>query len=139
MRYHPLAAALVAFGFGAASVSALRAQEVLPVSVELGDVSLTKLPSIVAAEGGIYERNRLKDSQFISPRAAELIRQRSGLVVPQEFVHPGPRDINIGRGSPPIVRTTAAAAAPQRIILAATEAIVRFHITTRADIPRVED
>ena len=52
--------------------------DLLPVSVELGDVSLTKLPFIVAAESGIYERNGLKVHQFISPRAAELIQQSSG-------------------------------------------------------------
>jgi len=86
----PLAVVLVALGYVAVLMSALRAQEALPVSVELGDVSLTKLPFIVAAEGGIYERNGLKVSQFISPRAAELIRQSSGLVVPKEFVHTGP-------------------------------------------------
>jgi hypothetical protein len=50
------------------------------VSVELGDVSLTKLPFIVAADAGIYERNRLKVSQFISPggRADPAKRRRGG-------------------------------------------------------------
>src|SRR4051812_28196740 len=114
VRYHPLAAALVAFGFGAAPVGPFRAQEMLPVGVELGDFSLTKLLFIVAAEGGIYERNRLKVSQFISPRAAELIRQSSGLVVPKEFVHTGPSDINIGGGGAPPPRLTPPPPAPQR-------------------------
>ena len=120
-------------------MSASRAQEALPVSVELGDVSLTKLPFIVAADAGIYERNRLKVSQFISPRAAELIRQSAGVVVPKEFIHTGHSDINIGGGSPTIVRMTTDARAPQRIILATTEDILRFHIITRGDITRVED
>jgi NitT/TauT family transport system substrate-binding protein len=140
LRYRlAVAFALVALCPVAAPTSASRAQEVLPISVELGDVSLTKLPFIVAAEGGIYERNHLKVSQFISPRAAELIRQSSGLVVPKEFVQTGPSDINIGGGSPTIVRMTTDARAPQRIILATTEAIVRFHIITRGDITRIED
>ncbi len=113
--------------------------DLLPVSVELGDVSLTKLPFIVAAESGIYERNGLKVHQFISPRAAELIQQSSGLVVPKEMVHRGRSDINIGGGSPTMVRMTSDARAPQRVILATNENISRFHLITRGDIKRVED
>jgi ABC-type nitrate/sulfonate/bicarbonate transport system substrate-binding protein len=115
------------------------AADPLPVSVELGDVSLTKLPFIVAAESGIYERNGLKVSQFISPRAAELIRQSSGVEVPKEFVRRGASDINIGGGSPTMVRMTSDARAPQRVILATTENIANFHLITRGDITRVED
>ena len=138
MHHHRFAAAF-ALGALLAPMSASRAQEALPVSVELGDVSLTKLPFIVAADAGIYERNGLKVSQFISPRAAELIRQSAGVVVPKEFIHTGHSDINIGGGSPTIVRMTTDARAPQRIILATTEDILRFHIITRGDITRVED
>jgi NitT/TauT family transport system substrate-binding protein len=115
------------------------AQTLAPVSVELGDVSLTKLPFVVAAENGIYERNGLKVTQFISPLAAELIRQSSGLVVPKENVRTGASDINIGGGSPTIVRMTTNAHAPQRVILATTESIARFHVITRGDIRTLDD
>ena len=115
------------------------AADLLPVSVELGDVSLTKLPFIVAADSGIYERNGLKVFQFISPRAAELIQQSSGLVVPKEMVHRGRSDINIGGGSPTMVRMTSDAGAPQRVILATNEDVARFHLITRGDIKRIED
>jgi ABC-type nitrate/sulfonate/bicarbonate transport system substrate-binding protein len=138
MHHHRVAAAFAFCAF-IASISVPHAQEALPVSVELGDVSLTKLPFIVAAEAGIYERDGLKVSQFISPRAAELIRQSSGVVVPKEFIHTGLSDINIGGGSPTIVRMTTDARAPHRIILATTEDILRFHVITRGDITRVED
>ena len=86
----------------------------LPVSVELGDVSLTKLPFVLAAEAGIYRRNGLDVRQYITPNAAELIRRSSGLIVPKEFVGTGRGDINIGGGSPTIVRMTSDARAPQR-------------------------
>lgn len=46
------------------------AAKLLPVTVELGDVSLTKLPFIMAADNGIYERAGLKVDQFITPSAA---------------------------------------------------------------------
>ena len=113
--------------------------QLLPISVELGDVSLTKLPFVMAAEAGIYRRNGLDARQYITPRAAELIRQSSGVVVPKEFVGTGIGDINIGGGSPTIVRMTSDARAPQRVVLATNDPVSRFHIMSRPDITRPED
>src|SRR5215468_6646056 len=113
--------------------------QLLPISIELGDVSLTKLPFVMAAEAGIYRRNGLEAKQYITPRAAELIRQSSGVVVPQEFVGAGIGDINIGGGSPTIVRMTSDARAVQRIVLATNDPVSRFHIMSRPDITRPED
>jgi NitT/TauT family transport system substrate-binding protein len=115
------------------------AQELLPLSIELGDVSLTKLPFVMAAEAALYRRNGLDVKQFITPRAAELIRQSSGLVVPKEFIGSGTGDINIGGGSPTIVRMTSDARAPQRIVLATNDPVSRFHIISRPDITRPEE
>src|SRR5262245_40134654 len=123
-----------------AGLSAPAAQaQLLPVSIELGDVSLTKLPFVMASAGGLYRRNGLEAKQYITPRAAELIRQSSGVVVPQEFIGTGIGDINIGGGSPTIVRMTSDARAPQRIVLATNDPVSRFHIMSRTDITRPED
>src|SRR5215470_13002531 len=123
-----------------ASMAAPCAQaQLLPISIELGDVSLTKLPFVMAAEAGIYRRNGLDAKQYITPRAAELIRQSSGLVVPKEFVGTGVGDINIGGGSPTIVRMTSDARAPQRVVLATNDPVSRFHIMSHPDISRPED
>ena len=125
---------------GALWLAPAQAQDkLLPVSVELGDVSLTKLPFVMAAEAGIYRRNGLEVRQYITPRAADLIRQSSGLVVPKEFVGTGVGDINIGGGSPTIVRMTSDARAPQRVVLATNDPVSRFHIMSRTDIAKPED
>ena len=122
------------------SIHAARAQEqLLPLTVELGDVSLTKLPFVMAAEAGIYRRNGLEVKQFITPNAAELIRRGAGLVVPKEFVGTGVGDINIGGGSPTLVRMTSDARAPQRVVLATTDDVSRFHIVSRQDIASPQD
>src|SRR3954464_10026458 len=55
------------------------------ITVQLGDVLLAKLPFIVAADTGIYERNGLAVSQFITPSAAEAVKQ-SGVVVPPQYI-----------------------------------------------------
>src|SRR5262245_66332812 len=136
MQRHVAAALLAVI----ASLAAPAAQaQLLPVTIELGDVSLTKLPFVMAAEAGIYRRNGLEAKQYITPRAAELIRQSSGVVVPQEFVGTGIGDINIGGGSPTIVRMTSDARAPQRIVLVTNDPVSRFHIMSRTDITKPED
>jgi len=119
---------------------AAQAQDKLvPITVELGDVSLTKLPFIMAADAGIYERNGLKVSQFITPGAAAAVRG-SGVSVPPENVKAGVLgEINIGGGSPNLVRMTSVATAPHRVILATTDNISRFHVISRTDITRGED
>jgi NitT/TauT family transport system substrate-binding protein len=111
----------------------------LPVSVELGDVSLTKLPFVMAAEAGIYRRNGIEVRQYITPSAAEAIRRSSGVIVPKDFVGTGVGDINIGGGSPTMVRMTSDARAPERVVLATNDPVSRFHIISRTDITRPED
>src|ERR1700722_17697191 len=121
-----------------------RAQEgaldkLAPVTVELGDVSLTKLPFIMAADNGIYVRNGLAVSQFITPFAAAAVRG-SGVIVPPENIKSDVTgDINIGGGSPTLVRMTSIATAPHRVILATTDNVSRFHVISRADIAKPED
>jgi ABC-type nitrate/sulfonate/bicarbonate transport system substrate-binding protein len=119
---------------------AARAQDAgMTLTVELGDVSATKLPFIVAAESGIYTRNGLTVTQFITPGAADNVRQ-SGVIVPPEFVKSGiVGDINIGGGSPTIVRMTSVATAPQRIILATNAPTTDFHLYARSGIATFAD
>jgi ABC-type nitrate/sulfonate/bicarbonate transport system substrate-binding protein len=106
----------------------------LPVTVELGDVSLTKLPFIMAADNGIFEKNGLKVDMFITPRAAKAVVS-AGVIVPPQYIRDNAvGEINIGGGSPTIVRMTTVADAPHRIILATMDDYSRFHILTRADI-----
>jgi NitT/TauT family transport system substrate-binding protein len=123
---------------GAARAQEKVADKLVPLTVELGDVSLTKLPFIMAADNGIYERNGLKVSQFITLGAAQAVRG-SGVIVPPENVKSVVGEINIGGGSPTMVRMTSVATAPHRVILATTDDVSRFHVISRADITRPED
>jgi NitT/TauT family transport system substrate-binding protein len=110
----------------------------LALEVGLGDVSLNKLMFVIAAEAGIYGKNGLEVAQFISPSAAEVVR-RSGVEVPKDFVRNKPGDINIGGGSPMMVGMTTNALAVERVILATTDPVSRFHVISRPDITRPED
>jgi NitT/TauT family transport system substrate-binding protein len=132
-------AALAVASILALSGAAHAQDKLIPITVELGDVSLTKLPFIMAADAGIYERNGLKVSQFITPGAAAAVRG-SGVNVPPENVKANVLgEINIGGGSPTLVRMTSVATAPHRVILATTDDVSRFHVISRTDIARPED
>src|SRR4029077_5090871 len=97
---------------GAGRAQEKPADKLIPVTVELGDVSLTKLPFIMAADNGIYEKNGLKVSQFITPGAAAAVRG-SGVIVPPENIKSVVGEINVGGGSPTMVRMTSVATAPR--------------------------
>ena len=116
------------------------AGKLIPLDVALGDVSLNKVPFLIAADQGIYARNGLEVHQFITPAAAEVARQ-SGVVVPAEYVKSdiAKAPIDIGGGSPMIYRFANTANAAQRVLLATTESTIRDHVITGPDVASVND
>jgi ABC-type nitrate/sulfonate/bicarbonate transport system substrate-binding protein len=124
-----------------ACVMTAQAQELIPLEVSLGDVSLNKVAFLVAADNGIYEKNGLKVRQFITAKAANRIK-RSGVSVPPEFVNDDEKDaapISIGGGSPMIVSMTSDARTTERVILATFDDNARFHIISSKDLNSVDD
>ena len=114
-------------------------EQPVKIRVGLGDVSLNKVPFVIAYEEGIYKKNALEVEQFVTPSAADVAR-RSGIDVPQEFIRPSGREtpIVIGGGSPLMVGWTTNAQAEDRVILACTDPVVRWRIITRSDITDVQ-
>ena len=134
---HILTAALLAGSIGAA-----QAQDLIPVQLSLGDVSLNKVAFLVAQDNGIYEKNGLKVRQFVTANAASRIK-RSGVVVPEDFIgteeeeHAAP--LNISGGSPMIVRMTSDARAVSRVILLTFEDTSKFHIISKKELNTLDD
>jgi NitT/TauT family transport system substrate-binding protein len=132
-----LAAALLA-----GSVGAAQAQDLIPIDVSLGDVSLNKVAFLVAADNGIYEKNGLKVRQFITANAANRIK-RSGVNVPPEFVGSEEEEeaapITVGGGSPLIVKMTSDARTTNRVILATFEDTSKFHIISKKELNSLDD
>src|ERR1043165_5916053 len=73
------------------------------VNVSLGDVSINKVPQLVAADQGIYAKYGLDVHQTISAGAARAAAA-SGVVVPDAYVNRegGAAPIEVGGGSPMI-------------------------------------
>jgi len=115
------------------------AQGTTRVRVALGDVSLNKLIFAVAQDAGIFRKNGLDVEQFITPGAAAR-SARSGVVIPKERIgaSEGAAEFSIGGGAPLIVGRVTDATAGDRIILASTDQVVRWHIVAQPSITRPE-
>ena len=133
---------MVAAALLAASIGAAQAQDMIPVQLSLGDVSLNKVAFLVAQDNGIYEKNGLKVRQFVTANAANRIK-RSGVNVPADFIgteeeeHAAP--LNVGGGSPLIVRMTTDARTVNRVILLTFEDTSKFHIISKKELNTLDD
>ncbi|GAA3068299.1 hypothetical protein GCM10010464_35690 [Pseudonocardia yunnanensis] len=117
------------------------AQNLTPLSVSLGDVSLNKVAFLVAADNGIYQKYGLDVHEFITAGAADRIR-RSGITVPDEFVSRSGGDdaqISVGGGSPLIYSMTTDARVGQSVILATTDSEAGFHVVSNTAVASIDD
>lgn len=116
--------------------SAEQAQE---LELLLGDVSLNKLPFVLALDEGIYARNGLKVRPLFTRGSVEIIR-KSGVDVPEEFILKDDRHIpvKIGGASPTIVRLTTEAGGWDPVILGSTHTTSRWRIIGQPDVADLE-
>src|SRR6266481_3788105 len=111
------------------------------VDVSLGDVSINKVPQLVAADQSLYAKYGLDVHQTISAGAARAAAA-SGVVVPEAYVN---RDasvaapIEIGGGSPMIYGFVANARGAARVIVLTQEAMVMDHIIAKLGIAGIQD
>ena len=130
---------IIAFILGGAMYVGAQ-EQVLKVGVRLGDVSLNKLPFMIAYDHGIYKRNGLEVEQLIDRSAADVVA-RSGVIVPEHLILKGRRPdlpISICGCCPMMVRLITEAGAEDPVVIACTDPIVRWHIVSRSDITKPE-
>lgn len=110
------------------------------VTVRLTDVSINKVPYIVAREEGLFAKHGIEADLYITSGAAATV-SASGVQVPKPFVRPdtGEVDISTGGGAPTIVARTQDVRQLDRVILATTDHVVRWHVFARPGITRLEE
>ena len=130
--------AVTALVFFAAPPGNTRAQST-ELKLLMGDVSLNKLPFVLAYEEGIFEKNGLNVIPMFTPGSVAIIR-RSGVDVPEEFVLKGDTQtpIKIGGACPTIVGLTTRAGRWDPMILGSTHLTSRWRIVSRSDITSAE-
>ena len=111
------------------------------VDVSLGDVSINKVPQLVAADQGLYAKYGLDVHQTISAGAARTAAA-SGVVVPEAYVN---RDaslaapIEVGGGSPMIYGFVTNARSAARVIVLTQEGMAVDHVIARPGIAGIQD
>jgi len=110
------------------------------LKLTLGDVSLNKLPFILAYDAGIYEKNGLNVKPLFTPGSVRIIRL-SGVDVPEEFILKAgtQTQIKVGGACPTIVRLTTKTGSWDPMILGSTHLTSRWRIVSRPDINSVEE
>jgi NitT/TauT family transport system substrate-binding protein len=134
MREMVLAVALGAAVFAAAP------EGLTKVEVSLGDVSINKVPQLVAADQGLYAKYGLDVHQTISAGAARTAAA-SGVVVPDTYVNheAGARaPIEVGGGSPMIYGFVVGGRGPAKVIVLTQEAQAVDHIIAKPGIANVQ-
>ena len=123
----------------ASGTSTSVADDLVKLNLLLGDVSMNKLPFVLAFEEGIYERNGLDVTPMFTRGSAEIIR-RSGVNVPDEFIVDGNTQtlIKIGGATPTIVSLTTKTDRWDPVILGSTHRISRWFIVSRPEITSPE-
>lgn len=140
---HRRAAMLIGLGIALTllgSPSAFAADKLVAVDVSLGDVSINKVPFLIAADAGIYAKYGLDVHQFITPGAAAVARD-SGVVVPDNYVREGQgAPIVVGGGSPTMYRAVTRDGGKVRYVIVSTsEPIVSDHMVALPGIRSFAD
>ncbi|HTL44893.1 MAG TPA: ABC transporter substrate-binding protein [Vicinamibacterales bacterium] len=129
-------------GAAAVSLAVLVMSQAAPpltkVDVSLGDVSINKVPQLVAADQGIYAKYGLDVHQTISAGAARAAAA-SGVVVPEGYVgDAGAAPIQVGGGSPMIYGAVVNGRA-SRVIVLTQEPMVMDHVIAQPGIAAISD
>jgi NitT/TauT family transport system substrate-binding protein len=111
------------------------------LEVALGDLTLNKLPFLVAADTGIYARHGLEIRQYFTPVAVERAR-RQGIAIPADYVRADETDdahITVAGATPTIVGFTRDVLAADRVVIASFESTLGSHIISSASIAAPQD
>lgn len=110
------------------------------IELLLGDVSMNKLPFIMALDDGIYARNGLDVVPKFTAGSVEIIR-KSGVDVPDEYIASRSARplVKIGGATPHLTRLVMTAGAWDPLILGSTHAESRWRIVGQPELEGPQD
>ncbi len=122
-----------------ASLSPLWAQTKIPLIVRLSDVSINKVPFLVALDQGLYAKNGLDVTMIPFSESSAQVHGVPDTVPRSVRDLAGRAQISIGGGAPGIVSRVGRSQPSDRVILATTDDIVHWHILAQKGIEKLED
>ena len=116
----------------------------IPVIVDVPELSISKLPFVIALDQGLYVKHGLRAEIRIPTPESEgrtvsygnfwgRVRRRLGIG------ESGRPDITIGGGTPTVVRVSQTGPAARQIMIGATDCVLRAHIVARKGIASIEE
>jgi len=121
---------------GALPVS-LPAQDKIPLRVAMGDVSINKVPYLVALDNGLYAKHGLDVTlRPFSQDAAEDLGVSTDVL---DTIPPGEYQMSIGGGAPMMVDRAYSSEPDDRIIVATTDHVVHWDIIAKPGIDTLEE
>lgn len=107
--------------------------DLIPLRVELGTRSLSKLPFLLALDQGLYEKHGLDVQLYMPPTEFEGGVDLYFAERPEQF------DIKVDGQTPMMLRMATDASYPPRISLAGVDCIARTHIIGRHGLNSLEE
>ena len=114
-------------------------QKGIPLGVRMGDVSINKVPFLVALDNGLYEKNGLDVTLVPFGEDAAEAHGVPDIVPASVRATADDAEISIGGGAPGMVGKARVSEPNDRVILATTDHIVHWHIVARPGIEKLED
>ena len=136
MTTNRAALALIALAGLATAPANLEAQAKIPVKVEMGDVSINKIPFLMALDEGIFDKHGLAVDMVPFGADAAEVHKIKGREKHRREIDP---DIRVGGGSPMIVGRVNRVTPSDRIILATTDHTVHWDVVARKGITSLEE
>jgi NitT/TauT family transport system substrate-binding protein len=123
----------------AATLAPLHAQQKLPVRVAMGDVSINKVPHLVALDSGLFDKHGLDVTlRPFSEGAAEAHGVPTAVL--ETIPDPeGEWDMSVGGGAPGLVSRANQSEPSDDVIIATTDHVVHWHVVAREGIETIED
>lgn len=121
-------------GMAAAVPAAQQART--PVKVEMGDVSINKIPFLIALDEGLFEKYGLDVDMVPFGEHAADVHRIEGREKHRRDIDP---DIRVGGGAPMLVGRANRVVPSDQIVLATTDHIVHWDIVARKGIESLEE
>jgi ABC-type nitrate/sulfonate/bicarbonate transport system substrate-binding protein len=112
------------------------AQEKIPLKVEMGDVSINKIPFLMALDEGIFDKYGLAVDMVPFGKSAADVHKIKGREKHRRDID---ADIRVGGGAPMIVGRVNRVVPSDEIILASTDHIVHWDVVARKGITSLEE
>jgi NitT/TauT family transport system substrate-binding protein len=119
-----------------AAPAGAQAEKKIPLKVEMGDVSINKIPFLIALDEGLFAKHGLDvDMVPFSASAAEVHKIKGR----EKHRRDIDAEIRVGGGSPMIVGRVNRVTPSDQIILATTDHIVHWDVVARKGISTLEE